>query len=165
VGRQAGRDRCVDDAAPGLVEPGFPRSGLGAQAGFAEGDSCDPGHACDLVRRLHTGSGLDQAMGRDPDPRLVVGPRDLREDDTGNLEPEEIVELLVVAVMRAGTVQQVDTPQTLYREPANLFVAAFIGSPAMNLVDASVDAEAIEFAGFRIPLPAGNRPEGLSTGP
>ncbi len=34
-----------------------------------------------------------------------------------------------VAVMRDGTVQQVDTPQTLYREPINLFVAAFIGSP------------------------------------
>ena len=41
-----------------------------------------------------------------------------------------------VAVMRDGTVQQVDTPQTLYREPANLFVAAFIGSPSMNLVEA-----------------------------
>ena len=41
-----------------------------------------------------------------------------------------------VAVMRDGTVQQVDTPQTLYREPRNLFVAAFIGSPSMNLVEA-----------------------------
>ena len=41
-----------------------------------------------------------------------------------------------VAVMRDGTVQQVDTPQTLYREPVNLFVAAFIGSPSMNLVEA-----------------------------
>ena len=44
-----------------------------------------------------------------------------------------------VAVMRAGTVQQVDTPQTLYRSPANLFVAAFIGSPSMNLVEAELD--------------------------
>src|ERR687889_43968 len=42
-----------------------------------------------------------------------------------------------VAVMRDGTIQQVDTPQTLYREPSNLFVAAFIGSPSMNLVDAT----------------------------
>ena len=40
-----------------------------------------------------------------------------------------------VAVMRDGTVQQVDTPQTLYRTPANLFVAAFIGSPSMNLAE------------------------------
>jgi multiple sugar transport system ATP-binding protein len=45
-----------------------------------------------------------------------------------------------VAVMRDGTVQQVDTPQALYREPVNLFVAAFIGSPSMNLVEAEVSA-------------------------
>ena len=64
-----------------------------------------------------------------------------------------------VAVMRDGTVQQVDTPQTLYREPTNLFVAAFIGSPAMNLVDAEASEDAVEFAGFRIPLDPGRRPE------
>ena len=44
-----------------------------------------------------------------------------------------------VAVMRDGVLQQVDTPQNLYRHPANLFVAAFIGSPPMNLVEATVD--------------------------
>src|SRR5437762_3918886 len=43
-----------------------------------------------------------------------------------------------VAVMRDGLLQQVDVPQKLYNEPANLFVAEFIGSPAMNLVDAEV---------------------------
>ena len=43
-----------------------------------------------------------------------------------------------VAVMRDGVIQQVDTPQALYARPANLFVAAFIGSPAMNLVEATV---------------------------
>src|SRR6266542_4125316 len=43
-----------------------------------------------------------------------------------------------VAVMRDGRMQQVDEPQTLYRDPVNLFVAAFIGSPAMNLVEAVV---------------------------
>src|ERR671937_904167 len=48
-----------------------------------------------------------------------------------------------VAVMRDGTVQQVDTPQALYREPANLFVAAFIGSPSMNLVEADLDGDAV----------------------
>src|SRR5207237_6223094 len=52
-----------------------------------------------------------------------------------------------VAVMRDGRVQQVDTPQALYRKPANLFVAAFIGSPAMNLVDATVSGDHVEFAG------------------
>ena len=54
-----------------------------------------------------------------------------------------------VAVMRDGKFQQVDTPQKLYRCPANLFVAAFIGSPSMNLVEArrSTDGQ-VEFAGF-----------------
>jgi multiple sugar transport system ATP-binding protein len=75
-----------------------------------------------------------------------------------------------VAVMRDGRILQVDTPQRLYAEPANLFVAAFIGSPAMNLVEAEVDAEAVSFGGFRIPahvpgradrLIVGIRPEGF----
>jgi multiple sugar transport system ATP-binding protein len=69
-----------------------------------------------------------------------------------------------VAVMRDGTVQQVDTPQALYREPANLFVAAFIGSPSMNLVEAEVSEDAVQFAGFRIPLTPGRRPVGVSSG-
>src|ERR1035438_1156844 len=43
-----------------------------------------------------------------------------------------------VAVLRAGILQQCDTPQTLYDRPDNIFVAAFIGSPAMNLYDVSV---------------------------
>ena len=58
-----------------------------------------------------------------------------------------------VAVMRDGRIQQVDTPQVLYREPANLFVAAFIGSPSMNLVDATIDDGAVEFGRLLIPLP------------
>jgi multiple sugar transport system ATP-binding protein len=57
-----------------------------------------------------------------------------------------------VAVMRDGRVQQVDTPQALYTRPTNLFVAAFIGSPAMNLVEADVADGIVEFAGFRIPI-------------
>ena len=44
-----------------------------------------------------------------------------------------------VAVMRSGVLQQCDAPQVLYRHPANVFVAAFIGSPAMNLFEASLD--------------------------
>ena len=43
-----------------------------------------------------------------------------------------------VAVMRGGVLQQVDQPQVLYDHPVNLFVAAFIGSPAMNLYEASL---------------------------
>ena len=46
-----------------------------------------------------------------------------------------------VAVMRKGVLQQADAPQRLYERPANLFVAEFIGSPAMNLVDATVERE------------------------
>ncbi|WP_299057450.1 sn-glycerol-3-phosphate ABC transporter ATP-binding protein UgpC [uncultured Nocardioides sp.] len=46
-----------------------------------------------------------------------------------------------VAVMKDGVLQQVDTPLALYRDPANLFVAGFIGSPQMNLVDAEVDGD------------------------
>jgi multiple sugar transport system ATP-binding protein len=63
-----------------------------------------------------------------------------------------------VAVMRDGKLQQVDTPQTLYRSPANLFVAAFIGSPSMNLVEATVQDGHVAFAGFRIPIPLERRP-------
>ena len=44
-----------------------------------------------------------------------------------------------VAVMRAGMIQQVDTPKALYEDPANLFVAGFIGSPAMNFLPAKVE--------------------------
>jgi multiple sugar transport system ATP-binding protein len=44
-----------------------------------------------------------------------------------------------VAVMRKGEIQQVDEPQTLYDRPLNLFVGGFIGSPAMNMLDAQID--------------------------
>ena len=67
-----------------------------------------------------------------------------------------------VAVMRDGRILQVDTPQLLYANPRNLFVAAFIGSPAMNLVEAAISDGTVEFAGFRIPLAAQNRPAGSS---
>jgi multiple sugar transport system ATP-binding protein len=56
-----------------------------------------------------------------------------------------------VAVMRDGHILQVDTPQALYSAPVNLFVAAFIGSPAMNLVEAGVTDGTLAFGGFRLP--------------
>jgi multiple sugar transport system ATP-binding protein len=62
-----------------------------------------------------------------------------------------------VAVIRDGRVQQVDTPQNLFNAPANLFVAAFIGSPSMNLVEADVDDGTVRFGGYAIPLPEGTR--------
>jgi multiple sugar transport system ATP-binding protein len=65
-----------------------------------------------------------------------------------------------VAVLRDGVIQQVDTPQALYGRPDNLFVAAFIGSPAMNLVEATVSGGQVSFAGFEVPLDAARRPSG-----
>ena len=59
-----------------------------------------------------------------------------------------------VAVLRDGLLQQVDTPQNLYNHPANLFVAAFMGSPPMNLVEAAVVDGKVSFGGFEIPLSA-----------
>jgi multiple sugar transport system ATP-binding protein len=59
-----------------------------------------------------------------------------------------------VAVLRTGVLQQLDTPQGLYQRPVNLFVAGFIGSPAMNLVEATVrvtdEGTFVEFAGQSI---------------
>jgi multiple sugar transport system ATP-binding protein len=62
-----------------------------------------------------------------------------------------------VCVMRDGRLQQVDTPQTLFEKPVNLFVAGFIGSPAMNFALADLtrdDGPAVTFAGYRLPVPA-----------
>jgi multiple sugar transport system ATP-binding protein len=63
-----------------------------------------------------------------------------------------------VAVMKDGRILQVDVPQTLYERPRDLFVAGFIGSPAMNLVDAAVDGGDVVFGQFRIPLDWSRRP-------
>jgi multiple sugar transport system ATP-binding protein len=57
-----------------------------------------------------------------------------------------------VAVLRDGVLQQVDGPHNLYEHPTNLFVAAFIGSPPMNLVEASVQGGRISFGGIELPL-------------
>jgi multiple sugar transport system ATP-binding protein len=65
-----------------------------------------------------------------------------------------------VAVMRAGRVVQADEPQTLYREPVDAFVAAFIGSPAMNLVEAAIDGDHVVFGRHRVPLDPARRPPG-----
>ena len=63
-----------------------------------------------------------------------------------------------IVVMKDGVVQQVDTPQNLYNEPGNLFVAGFIGSPQMNFLDAKVDVKGqdvyLNVDGNAIKLPA-----------
>jgi multiple sugar transport system ATP-binding protein len=83
-----------------------------------------------------------------------------------------------VAVLKDGVLQQCDTPQTLYHEPLNLFVAGFIGSPAMNLVPVG-EERPLKLGGSAIelappgeaaladspgPLTVGFRPEALQVG-
>jgi multiple sugar transport system ATP-binding protein len=61
-----------------------------------------------------------------------------------------------VCVLREGQLQQADTPQALYNSPVNLFVAGFIGSPAMNFATAQLvrdDGPAVVFAGHRLAVP------------
>ena len=63
-----------------------------------------------------------------------------------------------VAVIRKGQLQQVDEPQALYEHPKNLFVAGFIGSPAMNLFEATLHVEggspSVSFGGYTLAVPA-----------
>jgi multiple sugar transport system ATP-binding protein len=63
-----------------------------------------------------------------------------------------------VAVMRDGRILQVDVPQRLYEQPRDVFVAGFIGSPAMNLVEATIVGDEVAFGQYRVPLDARRRP-------
>jgi len=75
-----------------------------------------------------------------------------------------------VAVLKDGFLQQVDTPRNLYDNPANAFVAGFIGSPAMNLLNAPVSGGQAKLGGLSLAVPAsagatitvGIRPEGFT---
>jgi multiple sugar transport system ATP-binding protein len=61
-----------------------------------------------------------------------------------------------VAVLKDGELMQVNTPQSLFDAPENLFVATFIGSPAMNLSEAKLvrdQGPALVFAGYKVPVP------------
>jgi len=60
-----------------------------------------------------------------------------------------------VAVMKDGLLQQVDSPLNLYDHPNNLFVAGFIGSPAMNLVDAKAGEGAAKIGEYEVPVDRG----------
>jgi multiple sugar transport system ATP-binding protein len=62
-----------------------------------------------------------------------------------------------VAVMRDGLVQQCDVPQRLFEQPANLFVGAFIGSPAMNLVEARIEGAEVRFGSATLRLRGAER--------
>ena len=67
-----------------------------------------------------------------------------------------------VAVMRSGVLQQVGRPMELYNEPVNLFVAGFIGSPAMNFMPASVEGDTVKlpFGDVRLPPELHDRVKG-----
>ncbi len=75
-----------------------------------------------------------------------------------------------VAVLKDGLLQQVDTPRNLYDRPGNAFVAGFIGSPAMNLLNAPVSGGNAQLGHLSIPVPSnagstvtvGVRPEGFA---
>jgi multiple sugar transport system ATP-binding protein len=62
-----------------------------------------------------------------------------------------------VAVMRAGVLQQVDSPKNLYERPDNLFVAGFIGSPSMNFFAAQVDGDTLKLPFADVPLDDAHR--------
>jgi multiple sugar transport system ATP-binding protein len=58
-----------------------------------------------------------------------------------------------VAVLKDGILQQVDTPRAMYDKPVNVFVAGFIGSPAMNLLPVDVDGDVLRFGGAEMRVP------------
>ena len=62
-----------------------------------------------------------------------------------------------IAVLRDGTLQQVDTPGVLYDHPANIFVAGFIGTPTMNFLPATVEDHMLAGTGFQLKLEAPTR--------
>ncbi|GAA1602741.1 ABC transporter ATP-binding protein [Leucobacter chromiireducens] len=83
-----------------------------------------------------------------------------------------------IAVLKEGKLQQLGTPRELYETPANVFVAGFIGSPAMNLLPAELSGDAIRLGAHTVPAPAavrdaassaavtlGIRPEDLALAP
>jgi multiple sugar transport system ATP-binding protein len=63
-----------------------------------------------------------------------------------------------VTVMRDGVIQQIGPPQELYSTPRNLFVGVFIGSPAMNTVEARVEDGQVRFGAYTVPLLSSRRP-------
>jgi multiple sugar transport system ATP-binding protein len=63
-----------------------------------------------------------------------------------------------IAVMKGGTIQQLDAPQTIYNKPTNLYVAGFIGSPSMNFIKGAIDGNGAKanftMAKYNVPLAA-----------
>jgi multiple sugar transport system ATP-binding protein len=70
----------------------------------------------------------------------------------------------VAVLAPGGVLQQCDTPRELYDRPKNVFVAGFIGSPAMNLIDSSLTAEGVKFGDVIVPLTREQLSEASSKG-
>jgi multiple sugar transport system ATP-binding protein len=66
-----------------------------------------------------------------------------------------------IAVLRDGLLQQVAAPREIYEQPANMYVAGFIGSPKMNFIPVTVHGQTAKAAGFDVELP---RPPGIEKG-
>ncbi len=62
-----------------------------------------------------------------------------------------------VALLEGGRLQQLDTPANIYNNPANLFVAQFIGSPPMNVVNGALDGKNFMTAAAKFPTPVGGK--------
>ena len=69
-----------------------------------------------------------------------------------------------VAVLKDGVLQQIDTPRNMYDKPANLFVAGFIGSPAMNLIEVPITDGGVKFGNSVVPVERSALSEAQSKG-
>jgi multiple sugar transport system ATP-binding protein len=67
-----------------------------------------------------------------------------------------------IAVINQGVLQQIAPPLTCYNEPANLFVAGFIGSPSMNFFEGRVDGSTLAFDSFDIDISNVDIPDGMT---
>ncbi|OQX89472.1 MAG: glycerol-3-phosphate ABC transporter ATP-binding protein [candidate division Zixibacteria bacterium 4484_93] len=67
-----------------------------------------------------------------------------------------------IAVVKDGILQQHDTPMNLYNNPVNIFVAGFIGSPAMNFLEGKIEDKKVVFGGISMDIPPGVRTDGIS---
>ena len=95
--------------------------------------------------------------------RVELGKLLRRLDATGLYVTHDQAEAMTlghrIAVLRDGRLEQVDAPRIIYDAPATTFVAAFFGSPPMNLVRADSDGVQVCVGGFRVPAPPNAPPE------
>ncbi|MEO0943748.1 MAG: ABC transporter ATP-binding protein, partial [Pseudomonadota bacterium] len=69
-----------------------------------------------------------------------------------------------IVVMQSGAIQQIGTPDEIYNNPANTFVAGFIGAPPMNLVDGAVEDGFFKAPGLNVPLQTSHSGTGITLG-